>query len=213
MKKNSSDIPLVMFAKAPIAGQVKTRLTPHCSYEQAAAIAEILLQESLSKVVKYWPGQVYLSIWQYNEHPFIKSMIERFNIELLSQVEGDLGAKMLSTFYQLEGPAAIMGCDAPLVSEGALKLAHTLLSDDQNVIGPSEDGGYYLIGLSEPKDILFDGVSWGHDSVLKETLKLATTNHIELHKLPTSFDIDHWTDVLRASKQLPTLHTYIDTIK
>ena len=75
MMKNNSNIPLVMFAKAPIAGQVKTRLTSQCSYEQAASIAEILLLESLTKVVNYWPGKVYLSIWQYNEHPFIRSMI------------------------------------------------------------------------------------------------------------------------------------------
>ncbi len=209
MIKSNPNIPLVLFAKAPIAGQVKTRLTTDCSQQQAADIAEILLKESLAKAIRYWPGKVYLSIWQFEQHPFIVSLLEQFNVELLLQSTGDLGEKMQKTFDQFGYPAAIMGCDAPLVTQETFKHTYKALSAGENAIGPSEDGGYYLIGLSQPAPVLFDGVSWGGSSVLAQTLTLASIGKIELVKLRESYDVDRWDDVLRASTEIPTLQAYL----
>ena len=211
MSDDRSKIPLVLFAKAPIAGNVKTRLTSHCSDQQAAAIAEILIEASLGKVLQYWPGKVYLSVWQFDQHPFIVSMLERFAIQLLPQVAGDLGVKMQSTFDQLGYPTAIMGCDAPLVTAESLIKTHSALSQGKHVIGPSEDGGYYLIGASDSIKPVFNNINWGTESVLVETLDLASANRTEFTTLPKSYDIDIWDDVLRASAHIPSLQAYIES--
>lgn len=209
MTKKSTEIPLVLFAKAPIAGKVKTRLTSDCSYQQAAEIAKIILEESLAKAVQHWPGKVFLSVWHFNQHPFIVSMLERYAVELLQQTEGDLGEKMQSTFEQVGYPAAIMGCDAPMVTSRTFSEAYIALQDGRHVIGPSEDGGYYLIGVSEPAPALFADVAWGTDAVLAKTLKLASQDDIELIKLPESYDIDRWQDVKKASTHITALQKFL----
>lgn len=207
----SSEVPLLLFAKAPIAGQVKTRLTSDCSPMQAAAIAEILIEESLKAVTQFWPGKVYLSVWQQNKHPFIVKMMQRYQVELLLQTDGDLGEKMLSAFTAVGYPAAIMGCDAPLIMPQVLRQAHHFLLQGKNMIGPSEDGGYYFIGLSQAVAGLFERVSWGSELVLEETMESAARLSIELMQLPSSYDIDRWDDVMRASRQLPMLATYLNS--
>ena len=209
MNSKQRKIPLLMFAKAPVAGKVKTRLTSHCSNEQASEIAKIIMRESLRLVTQNWPGQVYLSVWQDENHPFIEDMISSFNIELLSQVSGDLGCKMSTAFDEVGFPAAIMGCDAPLVKPSMLKCAHAWLDEQKNVIGPSKDGGYYLIGLYRQTKRLFENVSWGSADVLAETLDIAHQQSIDIVQLDESDDIDRWPDVKLAASSLPDLAAYL----
>lgn len=211
MTVRKSQIPLLLFAKAPIAGQVKTRLTSHCSAEQAAEIAEILIEASIRVAAEHWPGQVCLSVWQIEAHPFISKMCERYDVALLSQVDGDLGKKMAAAFEEVGYPAAIMGCDAPLITADTLARAHQCLIAEQNVIGPCQDGGYYLIGLSQSASSLFRGMTWGADTVLADTLSAAVRNNIKLVELAESYDIDRWQDLIQASGKIPALQNYLDS--
>ncbi len=205
-----SDIPLVLFAKAPIAGKVKTRLTQHCTPQQAAAIAEILIEESLKRALRYWPGKVYLSIWQFDQHPFITTMLARYEVDFLAQLNGSLGEKMLDTFKLLDYPTAIVGCDAPLIDPDTYRQAHQQLTMGRHVIGPSEDGGYYLIGASGPIAPLFENIDWGSASVLEQSLQAALRHEIDINCLPESFDVDRWDDVVRASAKIPSLQYFLD---
>jgi len=91
MIKTVSDIPLLLFAKAPIAGKVKTRLQSHCSPEQAATIAEILLEESIVKATQAWPGEVFISVGLDIDHAFLQKMARQYPIKLTMQCDGDLG--------------------------------------------------------------------------------------------------------------------------
>ena len=104
-----SEIPLVLFAKAPIAGKVKTRLQSHCSATQAAQIAQILLEESIKQTTKYWPGKVVLSVYLDSEHPFLTAMQDKYSLALSIQSHGDLGDKMLHAFETHGYPMAVMG--------------------------------------------------------------------------------------------------------
>ena len=203
------DIPLIVFAKAPIAGKVKTRLQPNCSALQAAEIAKLLLDECLANVSAIWPGPLLLSVALDHQNPFILKMATKYNALVLQQSAGDLGEKMHSCFEQYGYPAAIIGSDAPHISESALLQAHEILSCHKNVVGPSVDGGYYLIGLSSPSPCLFKGISWGESTVLESTLIVAMRNLIKLEKLAHLNDIDTWPDLLQAARQLPSIQTYL----
>ena len=90
----SGSVPLLLFAKAPIAGKVKTRLMSHCSAVQAAKIAELLMEASIQKACERWPGKVYLSAWLDLEHDFFVKMLRRYPISIVQQCHGDLGEKM-----------------------------------------------------------------------------------------------------------------------
>jgi len=204
-----SGIPLLLFAKAPIAGQVKTRLHSHCSPEQAAVIAEILLEESIVKAQSAWPGEVHLSVWLDYQHEFLQRMQKRYSLKVAQQAAGDLGEKMLAALNGFGYPAVVMGCDAPHVPAQVLQNAFDILSSGQSVIGPSEDGGYYLLGLQQPQPNLFNDIAWGGDQVLETTLVRARSTGLALHQLDVLNDVDEWQDVCRAARVLPRLADYI----
>ena len=205
----TSQIPLVLFAKAPIPGQVKTRLQTHCSPQQAARIASYLMEASIKTVTAHWPGSVYLSVWLDHEHAFFKAMQARYRVAMLRQCEGDLGEKMQHALHGLGYPAAVMGCDAPHTKPHTLTEAYSLMHSGRSVIGPSEDGGYYLLGLSEPADSLFLGKSWGGDQVLKQTLLSADNYGLPITQLDPLNDVDEWSDLLAVVDQLDDLRDYL----
>jgi len=205
----SATIPLLLFAKAPIAGKVKTRLQSHCTQNQAADIAKLLLEASLQQACDYWPGDVYVSTWLDFEHPVLLALCARFNVKMLRQCDGDLGAKMNHAFETHGYPLAIMGCDAPHVTSNTLKELYARLEQGQSAIGPSLDGGYYIIGLSEPSAYLFNAMPWGSDQVLELTRARLAGEQANFVELAALQDIDEWQDLLSARSQLPTLDAYL----
>ena len=209
MNRFDPEIPLFLFAKAPIAGKVKTRLQPHCNAQQAADIAKILLEAAVKRCVGAWRGEVKLSVWLDREDDFLQSIARRYSLDMVLQSEGDLGEKMHNTFEQFGYPAAIMGCDAPHVLSSSLTQAHEVLRRGSNVIAPSEDGGYYFIGLSRSCSGLFDGIAWGAENVYADTLANAEKQAMEYVSLPSLNDVDTWQDVLSVAKYLPSLDAYI----
>jgi rSAM/selenodomain-associated transferase 1 len=205
----SANIPLVLFAKAPIAGQVKTRLTTHCSYEQAADIAKLLMQAAIEKAILAWPGKVLLSAAIDIEHPFFIEMISRYSITMITQCEGHLGVKMRHALASCGYPAAVMGCDAPHISPACLQSTYSKLTNGQSVIGPADDGGYYILGLAKAVDVLFEDKAWGTSSVLSSTLNAAASAGLELDSLKPLNDIDEWQDLLDAASQVSGLQQYL----
>ena len=202
-------LPLLLFAKAPIAGKVKTRLQSHCSAEQASQIAEVLLEESIIQATKYWPGKVFLSVALDSEHPFLKRMCAQYSVDLVVQCAGDLGDKMSGAFESFGYPAAIMGCDAPHITGQDLLRAYHLLGENKPVLGPSDDGGYYFIGLSDSCPDLFNNIDWGTSSVLSTTLALASRRSLSFSMLEPLNDVDEWDDLLAVAKKIPNLNAVI----
>jgi rSAM/selenodomain-associated transferase 1 len=200
------EIPLILFAKAPIAGAVKTRLQSHCSAQQAAEIAKILLQESIIKSTDFWPGPVVLSVSLGRDNPFLQEMCCKYSLHIVSQCQGDLGAKMLGAFTDFGYPCAILGCDAPHVLGSELRSAHRYLSQGANILGPSQDGGYYLIGLSAAQHTLFSEMPWGSDSILEKTIARGKPAFKFLADLN---DVDEWADLAEAAELLPRLKQYL----
>ena len=106
-------------------------------------------------------------------------------------------------------PAAVMGCDAPHTLASSLRQAYTLLQSGESVIGPSDDGGYYFLGLCQASDDLFLNKPWGQDQVFKKTLASANSAGLTLTQLPSLNDVDEWQDLLGAAKEITSLRMYL----
>jgi uncharacterized protein len=203
---------LLLFAKQPIAGEVKTRLLPQYSAAQAAEIAALLIEETVALAAANWPGPIYLSCTPDVGHPLFRDLAARFGVMLTAQTTGDLGARLqqaLGFGIERHGAAAVLGCDVPHCEWEILDDANSALARGRNVLGPSEDGGYYLIGLCDRYPELFVDIDWGGPRVLAATLERAQAIGIEFTLLPMLRDIDTAADLWLVAKQYPVLRRFL----
>ena len=189
---------LALFTKSPIPGKVKTRFQPHTTGENAATIALQMIEDTVSKAASTWRGPVSLHVSPDTSHPELIAIAVRYNVVLYTQSPGDLGQKMQSAICQgLESSSAvtILGCDIPSISEYVLDYAFESLLKGSNIIGPSADGGFYMIGMQECVPGMFENIAWSTDTVLEavvdQSAKLGTRFDV---MLPCLNDVDSWED-------------------
>ena len=208
---------LILFAKKPVTGTVKTRLCPPLSEIQARELATFLLEKSIENFSEYWPGEIELSAWPDSRGRVFESLASRYDVSLSSQARGDLGEKMQVAMIRAvqEGHSAmVMGADVPHCSGEIIDTAYRILACGKNIIGPSVDGGYYCIGVSNPKPAMFDGVQWGSPLAYQQTLSSCIDAGITFDTiLPELNDLDTFEDLLLLSGQLPELRNFIDEKK
>ena len=199
MKKN--DCRLIVIAKAPIPGEVKTRLLPFLDVETASILHEQLVLHCLNTAIEAEVGQVDLWCTPSVDHPFFIHCAEKLQIELHLQTQGDLGRRMAHAFGETlkrTPMALLMGTDCPSLTCGDLKEAKRILHQDpQAVISPAEDGGYVLIGLRQYASQLFEGISWGTEVVMEETRRKLRRLGWQWHELPQRWDVDRPEDIER----------------
>jgi uncharacterized protein len=203
---------LLIFAKQPVPGKVKTRLQPDYSPEKSAEIASFMIRATVELAVTAWPGDVMLYAWPDIEHPLFRQLARDFRITLAHQAEGDLGAKMLSAFREgitLGTRTAIMGCDVPQCGWDVIDQANDWLARGKNVLGATEDGGYYFIGLHQACPELFDTIPWGTHQVLPMTLARAEQLGLEFNLLPVLRDIDTANDLWLAAQKYEPLKQFL----
>ncbi len=195
------DAVIQVFCKAPVAGQVKTRLTPDLTPEHAAQVHKQLTLSTLTQLVSYKLCPIQLWCTPSLSHPFFIEMAETFSLTLQLQSPGDLGQRMfnaLNTGLGQFGHAIIMGCDCPSLKIKDLTQAINALSTKyEYVIAPAEDGGYCLIGTNKPCPELFEDISWGNSTVLNETRKKIKASSLKCLELETQWDVDNYNDYLR----------------
>ncbi|MHB8622552.1 MAG: TIGR04282 family arsenosugar biosynthesis glycosyltransferase [Sulfuricaulis sp.] len=203
---------LIIFARKPIAGEVKTRLQPDYSPEQAAEIAGFLIRATINLAVSAWPGDIALYTWPDIDHILFYEIARTTPIHLAPQAQGDLGAKMLSALrdgIKHRKSAAILGCDVPHCSWDIIDQANDWLARGRNVIGPTEDGGYYFIGLQEARPELFEDMPWGSNKVLELTLARAEELKIEFDLLTKLRDIDTADDLWLIAQKYEPLKRFL----
>jgi rSAM/selenodomain-associated transferase 1 len=192
---------LLVFAKAPIPGQVKTRLIPSMGATSAASLHEKLVFHSLKTVTNSGLGPVELWCTPSEEHPFFKLCAEKFQLELHKQTDGEIGKRMAYAFDHTlrKVPSALLiGTDCPSLTQDDLKEAAEVLAQGMDaVIGPAEDGGYVLLGLHRFTPKLFAGISWGTDLVFKETRERLRVWRWRWHELKERWDVDRPEDLKR----------------
>ena len=174
---------LSIFARLPVPGKVKTRLIPALGADGAAKLYARLLAQTVA--VARESGLDFELRVTGGE---IAAFHELFGADLrvVDQGEGDLGAKM----GRVGAPALLIGSDCPGVTAPLLQAAAGALEDRRVVLGPANDGGYYLIGFSEPVPFLFDDMEWSTPGVLGETLARLAARGIGPAILPELADID-----------------------
>lgn len=195
---------LVIFAKAPIPGEVKTRLCPPLTPDEAATlhgsfVIDMLERTKLAVAKLQLPFHRYLACAPSSELVFFKIMEERQGVRLLDQGGDDLGQRMHQTFADLFAKGykqiIIVGTDVPTLPLSVYQEALTLLGKSDVVLGPALDGGYYLIGLTQPTGKLFTGVPWSTDQVLAVTQQNATTLGLSVGLTTRWRDVDTIADL------------------
>lgn len=203
---------LIIFARQPVAGESKTRLQPDYSPDKSAEIAAFMIRTTVELAVSAWPGDVILYAAPGVAHPLFQELASEFRISLAPQAGDDLGARMLDALRAVmkhRGAAAIMGCDVPQCGWDVLDQANDWLARGRNVLGPTEDGGYYLIGLQEARPELFVDMPWGSNRVLEMTLARADRLGLEFDLLPKLRDIDTASDLWLVAQKYQPLKQFL----
>ena len=185
---------LIVFAKAPVAGQVKTRLCPPLTPDEAASLHGSLVLDLLERCQSLKECDRILAGAPTPEHPFFGAMKTRFKIPVWDQVGPDLGARMAHTFQSSLGSpyhsVLIVGTDIPGLTVSLISTAFRSLQHHDIVLGPTVDGGYYLIGLRSPIPELFENIPWSTDTVFSLTQEKITALGLSLKILPMLRDLD-----------------------
>lgn len=203
---------LILFAKHPQPGAVKTRVAATLGDARAAELAAWLLRATVALATEFWPGEVWLYGAPDAGHPLFTELEREFHIHLSVQRGADLGERMrvaLAEGITRSGAAAVMGCDVPHCPGQVIEHAYDRLAKGHNLIGPSLDGGYYFLGLSAPADALFRDMDWGGPKVRAETLARARDAGIELEPLPVLRDIDSYDDLTAVARDYPPLREFL----
>ncbi len=205
---------LILFARTPVPGVAKTRLQTRYSASEAGAIAAIMLDETCKRAHTHWPGDIVLAAWPSTNHPQLRSLARRYSLTLAAQPEGDLGDKMYMMLERMcvDGrSAAVMGCDVPHCPAEVFVEAHAVLAAGGAVLGPTADGGYYLVGTNRPAPELFAGIRWGGSDVAAQTRDRASGLGFRFHELPMINDVDTWEDVQDVAPKVPALGRFLRT--
>ncbi len=187
-------IKLVVFTRAPIPGQCKTRLIPVVGTEQAAQLSHAFLCDTLERS-RVLDAQHFLYVAGDLDHASIVETATNFGAELRTQAQGDLGDKLVraSADMHLEkgDRLLIVGSDAPSIPEEYFLQAVAALNHSELVLGPSVDGGYYLIATSCTfPESFFRGVRWSTQYTLQDTQACASRYGWRVTSLPPWYDID-----------------------
>lgn len=194
-----SSCPVIVMAKAPVAGFAKTRLIPALGAQGAAALAECLLERAIGHALDAGLGPIDLCCAPDMDHPALARHATWPGVTLSTQGEGDLGARMARAFDRWlarTGRALMIGTDAPALDAAMLGCAAEALDAADAVFIPALDGGYALIGLRRSSPALFSGMAWSTARVMadsRERLAAAGLRHVEL---PPVADIDEPADLV-----------------
>ncbi len=208
MHQQHSEV-LAVFAKQPLAGQVKTRLCPPLTAQEAAAFYEQSLREVLRRVGEL--DNCDLVICYAGERSWFATNFPGFR--LLPQRGSDLGERMEQLLADLFAAgyqrAVLIGSDLPDLPLKEIRLAFELLQDVDVVYGPARDGGYYLVGEATHCPDLFRNIPWSTDVVLEESLRKAAMVGMFTARLPVYEDLDDVSAVQNFLERSPKSSTAV----
>ncbi|HEY5670397.1 MAG TPA: TIGR04282 family arsenosugar biosynthesis glycosyltransferase [Anaerolineales bacterium] len=183
---------LLVMAKRPSPGRTKTRLSPPLSPKAAGGLYECFLLDTLDLVRQVPDVHKVIAFTPKSASGYFSKLAADF--ELIPQTGSNLGSRLDNalSYYLLNGftQVVIMNSDGPTLPVEYLIKAHKALAQVDVVLGPSEDGGYYLIGLKKPAPRLLRDVHMSTPRVTSDTLRIADSLGLRVHLLPGWYDID-----------------------
>ena len=190
---------LLVIAKAPVAGRSKTRLCPPCTPEQAADLAEAALIDTLAAVAAT-PCRSRTLVLDGAPGEWLPP-----GFELVPQCEGGLGARLAAAFAGRERPALLIGMDTPQVSPELLgeSLQRLRSPGTDAVLGMAEDGGYWAIGLRQPRADVFDGVPMSRADTGAHQRRRLDQLGLTVGELPPLRDVDRFEDAREVAALAP----------
>ncbi len=193
------DSTLILFAKAPVPGQVKTRLIPYLGAERACALHVDLVRRAIETTKGSRIKHIELWCAPDADHPFFIACRRRYGVSLHRQEGIDLGSRMagaLSMVLERARSALLIGSDCPALTADDLDAAARALSEGYDaVLGPAADGGYVLIGLRQAAPELFTGIPWGSAQVGHMTRNRMKALALRCWELPVRPDVDRPADL------------------
>jgi len=186
---------LIIFTKNPEAGKVKTRLAATLGDKEALAIYRQLLSHTIS-ATEYLPVDKFVF---YSNHIGQEDFWDSKHYYKEVQQGFDLGERMknafAATFQKGYDKTVIIGTDCPDLNAGIIMNAFAYLNSHDVVIGPAEDGGYYLLGMKQLHSQLFEKITWSTSIVLDETVRKCAVLRLGYYLLPVLKDIDEEKDL------------------
>jgi rSAM/selenodomain-associated transferase 1 len=201
---------LAVMTKAPLAGKVKTRLTPPLTPEEAAALNICFLRDTSAAISSVATDGQARGIGVFTplgaESAYQEILPNSF--ELVPQRGEEFGERLtfaIEDLLQVGFEAVcLINSDSPTVPAECFREAIQVLRqpEDSVVLGPSDDGGYYLIGLKKPHRALFENIDWSTDRVLSQTVERARQLKIKVYLLPAWYDVDDRATLGRLCQEL-----------
>ncbi len=201
------DISFIQFAKAAVAGMVKTRMIPALGEQGACRLHIALTAYVFSNLTNSQLAKTIL----YSDNPECPELKAIVSNQKIKQQYGDnLGARMANAFadqltpsqlsdstsYQTASAVILLGSDCPTITSEYLEQAITaLMTTSDIVLGPANDGGYVLVGMRSPNPEIFEGIRWGSSEVLSQTLHIIKQRQLKYFLLPSLSDIDRPDDL------------------
>ncbi len=200
---------LIIFAKDPVPGKVKTRLAPYVTLTDAAELYKAFIADTISKTDRLECEQVTIAYTPSNAESRFRAICGQ-SVNYIPQKGHNLGERMKNAFTHSfdKGPGrtVIIGTDSPTLPVSYLRDAFDVLKEVSVTIGPTFDGGYYLIGLSERNDTILDEIDWSTSRVFSQTLTKIQSINRQFHVLPPWYDVD-------TSDNLEFLRSHILSMK
>jgi uncharacterized protein len=195
-------------AKAPRTALVKTRLHTVLSPEQATALYRCFLLDRLEGLAAIRDVERVVAFTPPESREEMAALVPA-GFRCVAQQGRDLGERLAGVLAELiadgHAGAIALDSDSPTLPMAYVAAAARILSSNQAdvVVGPAEDGGYYLIGVTTPQRRLFEDVAWSTSSVLPATLARVKELGLRAHLLPRWFDVDTESDLLRLRREMP----------
>lgn len=194
---------IVIFAKAPVPGKVKTRLCPPLTHRQAAELYRAFARDTI-ELARRVPDSRSIVTYEPLGGPPLDWLGE---VPSFIQEGADLGARIEQAFTRAfsagASKALVIGTDTPHLSPQTITRAFKSLESHDAVIGPASDGGYYLLGLTRLHAGLFKGIPWSTGQVFEKTVALMKESSLSVDQLETVTDIDNPKDLEILSRFRP----------
>ncbi len=203
---SSSPDQLIIFTRLPHPGRNKTRLIPALGAEGAARFHERLARHTVTRALEFCNGAHVRLVILLDGGSADDGIAWLGNHHFKEQGEGLLGERLdraaQTAFAEGARRVVIIGTDCPELNRDILTDSFRLLYDFPIVLGPAHDGGYYLIGLSEPNSQVFEGIDWGTSQVFAQSIAVAERQGLAVAVLPALADVDLPADIAAAEVAL-----------
>jgi hypothetical protein len=197
---------VIVVGKAPLAGSAKTRLAPPLSPQEAAELYRGFLLDTLELAASLDWERTTL-VHPRGHGPVLAGLVGQMPVHLLEQRSSGLGDALASAFAQhfVAGfdAAILIGSDNPTLSAAPMREACDALLDGADLaLGPTVDGGYYLVGMRAPQLGVFEAIEWSTSRVYAQTLGRATALGLRVHQVAEWYDVDEPDDLRRLADEL-----------